>query len=128
METLTFNNTSYAINLEKLMEWVNSPVDGDNNQLQSTVTEVWAKPDGEYVTNNGEINDELDLITKEMTDVKSDNSMLTAKFELIKDILNVILEINYNPDGSLKLTDSLTLSEVLCLNTLIKEGIIYEID
>ena len=128
METLTFNNTSYAINLEKLMEWVNSPVDGDNNQLQSTVTEVWAKPDGDYVTNNGEINDELDLITKEMTDVKSDNSMLTAKFELIKDILNVILEINYNPDGSLKLTDSLTLSEVLCLNTLIKEGIIYEID
>lgn len=128
METLTFNNTSYAINLEKLMEWVNSPVNGDNNQLQSTVTEVWAKPDGEYVTNNGEINDELDLITKEMTDVKSDNSMLTTKFELIKDILNVILEINYNPDGSLKLTDGLTLSEVLCLNTLIKEGIIYEID
>lgn len=128
METLTFNNTSYAINLEKLMEWVNSPVNGDNNQLQSTVTEVWAKPDGEYVTNNGEINDELDLITKEMTDVKSDNSMLTTKFDLIKDILNVILEINYNPDGSLKLTDGLTLSEVLCLNTLIKEGIIYEID
>ena len=128
METLTFNNTSYAINLEKLMEWVNSPVDGDNNQLQSTVTQVWAKPDGDYVTNNGEINDELDLITKEMTDVKSDNSMLTTKFELIKDILNVILEINYNPDGSLKLTDGLTLSEVLCLNTLIKEGIIYEID
>lgn len=128
METLTFNNTSYAINLEKLMEWVNSPVDGDNNQLQSTVTEVWAKTDGEYATNNGEINDELDLITKEMTDVKSDNSMLTTKFELIKDILNVILEINYNPDGSLKLTDALTLSEVVCLNTLIKEGIIYEID
>lgn len=128
METLTFNNISYAINLEKLMEWVNSPVDGDNNQLQSTVTEVWAKPEGEYVNDDGEINDELDLITKEMTDVKSDNSMLTAKFELIKDILNVILEINYNPDGSLKLTDGLTLSEVLCLNTLIKEGIIYEID
>lgn len=128
MEALTFNNISYAINLEKLMEWVNSPVDGDNNQLQSTVTEVWAKPEGEYVNDDGEINDELDLITKEMTDVKSDNSMLTAKFELIKDILNVILEINYNPDGSLKLTDSLTLSEVLCLNTLIKEGIIYEID
>ena len=128
METLTFNNISYAINLEKLMEWANSPVDGDSNQLQSTVTEVWAKPEGEYVNDDGEINDELDLITKEMTDVKSDNSMLTAKFELIKDILNVILEINYNPDGSLKLTDSLTLSEVLCLNTLIKEGIIYEID
>lgn len=128
METLTFNNISYAINLEKLMEWVNSPVDGDSNKLQSTVTEVWAKPEGEYVNDDGEINDELDLITKEMTDVKSDNSMLTAKFELIKDILNVILEINYNPDGSLKLTDSLTLSEVLCLNTLIKEGIIYEID
>ena len=128
METLTFNNISYAINLEKLMELVNSPVDGDSNQLQSTVTEGWAKPEGEYVNDDGEINDELDLITKEMTDVKSDNSMLTAKFELIKDILNVILEINYNPDGSLKLTDSLTLSEVLCLNTLIKEGIIYEID
>ena len=128
METLTFNNISYAINLEKLMEWVNSPVDGDSNQLQSTVTEVWAKPDGEHVNDDGEINDELDLVTKEMTDVKSDNSMMTAKFELIKDILNVVLEINYNPDGSLKLTDSLTLSEVLCLNTLIKEGIIYEID
>lgn len=128
METLTFNNIPYAINLEKLMEWVNSPVDGDSNQLQSTVTEVWAKPDGEHVNDDGEINDELDLITKEMTDVKSDNSMMTAKFELIKDILNVILEINYNPDGSLKLTDSFTLSEVLCLNTLIKEGIIYEID
>jgi len=128
MEILRFNDKSYTINLDKLMEWISSSVNGNDNQLQTTVTEVWAKPDTEIINEDGEINDDLDLVSKEMTDVKSDNTAITAKFEIMKDILGVVLDINYNPDGSLKLEDSFTLSEVLCLNTLVNNGIIYEID
>jgi len=128
MEILRFNDKSYTINIDKLMEWISSSVNGNDNQLQTTVTEVWAKPDTEIINEDGEINDDLDLVSKEMTDVKSDNTAITAKFEIMKDILGVVLDINYNPDGSLKLEDSFTLSEVLCLNTLVNNGIIYEID
>lgn len=128
MEILRFNDKSYTINLDKLMEWISSSVNGNDNQLQTTVTEVWAKPDTEIINEDDEINDDLDLVSKEMTDVKSDNTAITAKFEIMKDILGVVLDINYNPDGSLKLEDRFTLSEVLCLNTLVNNGIIYEID
>ena len=128
MEILRFNDKSYTINLDKLMEWISSSVNGNDNQLQTTVTEVWAKPDTEIINEDGEINDDLDLVSKEMTDVKSDNTAITAKFEIMKDILGVVLDINYNPDGSLKLEDSFTLSEVLCLHTLVNTGLIYEID
>lgn len=122
MKTIKFNNKSYAIDLDKLMKWISSPVEGNDNQLQTTVTEVWARPEDE---NYG---DDLDLITKEMTDIKSDSSDVSTKFEIMKDILSIVMGINYNPDGSLKSTDKLTLSEALCLNTLITYEIIYEID
>lgn len=122
MKTLKFNNKSYAIDLDKLMKWISSPVEGNDNQLQTSVTEVWAKPEGETY------GDDLDLITKEMTDIKSDSSDVSTKFEIMKDILSVVMGINYNPDGSLKSTGKLTLSEALCLNTLITYEIIYEIN
>lgn len=128
MEAITFNNKTYAIDLNKLMEWINSPVDGNDNQLQTTVTEVWAKPDGVVNEDGDYINEELDLVSKELTDVKSDNSLVSAKFDIMKDVFGVVLGINYRPDGSIKTFNDFTLSEALCLNTLIENNIIYEIN
>lgn len=127
MEKFKFNDKTYAFDLDRLMEWIGSPVEGNSDQLQTTVTEVWAKPD-EEIDENGEINNDLDLVTREMTDVKSDSSLSNAKFEMMRNLLDVILNINYTPDGNLKTQETLTLSETLCLNTLIKEQIIYEIE
>lgn len=128
MEAITFNGKTYVIDLNRLMEWINAPVNGNDNQLQTTVTEVWAKPDGGVNEDGDYINEELDLVSKELTDIKSDNSFASVKFDIMKDVMNVVLGINYRPDGSIKTLNDFTLSEVLCLNTLIENNIIYEIN
>lgn len=122
MNVFKVGDTAYAINMNKLVEWVFSNNDEDNKSVQSSVTEVWSQTDEE--------DNSLSLMSKELTDVRGDNSSITSdKYDIVKDILNVILDINYSPDGaSVKNERDLTFSESLCFNTLLIQGIIYEID
>jgi hypothetical protein len=118
MKVFKVGDTAYAINMNKFIEWVSE----DNKSVQSSVTEVWSQTDEE--------DNSLSLMSKELTDVRGDNSSITSvKYDIVKDILNVILDINYSPDGaSVKNERDLTFSESLCFNTLLIQGIIYEID
>lgn len=122
MKVFKVGDTAYAINMNKFIEWVSSNSGEDNKSVQSSVTEVWSQTDEE--------DNSLSLMSKELTDVRGDNSSITSvKYDIVKDILNVILDINYSPDGaSVKNERDLTFSESLCFNTLLIQGIIYEID
>lgn len=122
MKVFKVGETAYAINLNKLIEWVTSNSDDENKSVQSSVTEVWSQADEEDET--------LSLMSKELTDVRSeDNSLASVKYDIMKEMLSVIYEINYSPDGtSTKTETDLTISESLCFNTLLMQGIIYEID
>lgn len=122
MKVFKIGDTAYAINMNKFIEWVSSNSEEDNKSVQSSVTEVWSQTDEE--------DNSLSLMSKELTDVRGDNSSITSvKYDIVKDILNVILDINYSPDGaSVKNERDLTFSESLCFNTLLIQGIIYEID
>lgn len=122
MKVFKVGDTAYAINVNKFIEWVSSNNEEDNKSVQSSVTEVWSQTDEE--------DNSLSLISKELTDVRGDNSSITSvKYDIVKDILNVILDINYSPNGaSVKNERDLTFSESLCFNTLLIQGIIYEID
>lgn len=122
MKLFKVGNTAYAINLNKLVEWISSSNEDDNKSVQSSVTEVWSQADDE--------DDSLSLMSKELTDVRTDDSSLTGvKYDMVKEILNVVYDINYSADGTVKKTDrDLTISESLCFNTLLMQGIIYEID
>lgn len=122
MQVFKVGETAYAINLNKLMEWVTSNGDEENKSVQSSVTEVWSQADEQDET--------LSLMSKELTDVRSeDNSLASVKYDIMKEMLSVIYEINYSPDGTTTKTErDLTISESLCFNTLLMQGIIYEID
>lgn len=122
MKVFKVGDTAYAINVNKFIEWVSSNNEEDNKSVQSSVTEVWSQTDEE--------DNSLSLMSKELTDVRGDNSSITSvKYDIVKEILNVILDINYSPDGaSVKNERDLTFSESLCFNTLLIQGIIYEID
>lgn len=122
MKVLKIGNTAYAINLNKLIDWVSASNDDDNKAVQSSVTEIWQQI--------GEEDDTLSLTSKELTDVRGDNSsMSSVRYDIVKEILSVILDISYSPDGTVVKTErDFTLSESLCFNTLILQGIIYEID
>jgi hypothetical protein len=121
MKVFKVGDTAYAINMNKFIEWVSSNSEEDNKSVQSSVTEVWSQTDEE--------DNSLSLMSKELTDVRGDNSSITSvKYDVVKDILNVILDIDYGPDGaSAKNERDLTFSESLCFNTLLIQGIIYEI-
>lgn len=122
MKLFKVGHTAYAINLNKLVEWISSSNEDDNKSVQSSVTEVWSQADDE--------DDSLSLMSKELTDVRTDDSSLTGvKYDMVKEILGVVYDINYSVDGTVKKTDrDLTISESLCFNTLLMQGIIYEID
>lgn len=122
MQVFKVGETAYAINLNKLMEWVTNNGDEENKSVQSSVTEVWSQADEQDET--------LSLMSKELTDVRSeDNSLASVKYDIMKEMLSVIYEINYSPDGTTTKTErDLTISESLCFNTLLMQGIIYEID
>lgn len=122
MKVFKIGNTAYAINLNKLIDWVSASNDDDNKAVQSSVTEIWQQI--------GEEDDTLSLTSKELTDVRGDNSsMSSVRYDIVKEILSVILDISYSPDGTVVKTErDFTLSESLCFNTLILQGIIYEID
>ena len=122
MKVFKVGDTAYAINVNKFIEWVSSNNEEDNKSVQSSVTEVWSQTDEE--------DNSLSLMSKELTDVRGDNSSITSvKYDIVKEILNVILDINYSTDGaSVKNERDLTFSESLCFNTLLIQGIIYEID
>lgn len=121
MKVFKVGDTAYAINLSKLVEWVSSN-DDDNKSVQSSVTEVWSQADEE--------DERLSLMSKELTDVRQeDNSLASVKYDIVKEMLGVIYDINYSPDGTAIRTDrEFTISESLCFNTLLMQGIIYEID
>lgn len=121
MKVFKVGDTAYAINLNKLVEWVSSN-DDDNKSVQSSVTEVWSQADEE--------DERLSLMSKELTDVRQeDNSLTSVKYDIVKEMLGVIYDINYSTDGTAIRTDrELTISESLCFNTLLMQGIIYEID
>lgn len=121
MKVFKVGDTAYAINLNKLIEWVSSN-DDDNKSVQSSVTEVWSQADEE--------DERLSLMSKELTDVRQeDNSLTSVKYDIVKEMLGVIYDINYSTDGTAIRTDrELTISESLCFNTLLMQGIIYEID
>ena len=118
MKTFKFGKKTYAIDLNKAIEWIT--LTDDNKQVQSSVTEVWSQ------TENNE--NDLSLMSKEFSDVKSDSALSTIKYDIINNFINVILDIGYTPEGNIKTELDFTISESISFNTLIMMGIIFEVE
>ncbi len=119
MPILTIDNVSYAINLNKLMNLVSSS-DDDAKPVQSSMTEIWAQSE--------DSEEGLSLISRESTDIKNDNQPSSDRYEIIRSIFDKLINADYNPDGTIKTIDNLTIGEKLCFNTLLINDIIYKIN
>ena len=121
---LKIGDKIYAIDISKIMQWVSTTPQGERNIL-TTITQVQPIQTVDY-----EIDDEdgtIEVASKEITENKTtlNETMNNIRYDLIKMILSELFTYKNETDGSNYVP--ITFTQKICFNTLVKEGIIYEI-
>lgn len=114
----------YAINMDKVIEFISE----DEGSVQ-TISQNYGIP----LTQNGSLNDEFKLISKEVSEQKEhvSETMSNLRYSLLTYLLNIILAPLSDGNGNVIMTESLKtlhLGQVISFNTLFVMGIIYEIE
>lgn len=123
-DMLKIGDKIYAIDISKIMQWVSTTPQGERNIL-TTITQVQPIQTVDY-----EIDDEdgtIEVASKEITENKTtlNETMNNIRYDLIKMILSELFTYKNETDGSNYVP--ITFTQKICFNTLVKEGIIYEI-
>lgn len=123
-DMLKIGDKIYAIDISKIMQWVSTTPQGERNIL-TTITQVQPIQAVDY-----EIDDEdgsIEVASKEITENKTtlNETMNNIRYDLIKMILSELFTYKNETDGSNYVP--ITFTQKICFNTLVKEGIIYEI-
>lgn len=114
----------YAINMDKVIEFISE----DEGSVQ-TISQNYGIP----LTQNGSLNDEFKLISKEVSEQKEhvSETMSNLRYSLLTYLLNIILAPLSDGNGNVIVAESLKtlhLGQVISFNTLFEMGIIYEIE
>lgn len=114
----------YAINMDKVIEFISE----DEGSVQ-TISQNYGIP----LTQNGSLNDEFKLISKEVSEQKEhvSETMSNLRYSLLTYLLNIILAPLSDGSGNVIVVESLKtlhLGQVISFNTLFEMGIIYEIE
>lgn len=114
----------YAINMDKVIEFISE----DEGSVQ-TISQNYGIP----LTQNGSLNDEFKLISKEVSEQKEhvSETMSNLRYSLLTYLLNIILAPLSDGSGNVIVAESLKtlhLGQVISFNTLFEMGIIYEIE
>ena len=114
----------YALNLEKLMEFIITPM---NRELDGNTTLIQ-----KYENNNIE-NVGLSLVNKEITENKTNINELTCsmRYNVIMEMINLLTTPLTDENGmviSLMNLESWPLGHAIAFNTLIEMGILYPIE
>lgn len=114
----------YALNLEKLMEFIITPM---NRELDGNTTLVQ-----KYENNNIE-SVGLSIVNKEITENKTNINELTCsmRYNIIMEMLNILTTPLTDENGmliSLLNLNEWPLGHALSFNTLLEMGIIYPIE
>lgn len=119
---LKINNKIYAIDLDKLMEWVSSSPSTERN-VGTTITQVYPIMDDEAELSEDTL---INYSTREITENKEslNDTMNNIRYDIVKIIIGILLggENCYNDFES-----SLSHQQKICFNTLLKHEIINEI-
>lgn len=123
-DMLKIGDKIYAIDISKIMQWVSTTPQGERNIL-TTITQVQPIQTVDY-----EIDDEdgsIEVASKEITENKTtlNETMNNIRYDLIKMILSELFTYKNETDGGNYAP--ITFTQKICFNTLVKEGIIYEI-
>lgn len=129
------DGTVYSINLEKFMEFVYS-ITPDEKDSTTNITQIFAVESelGESVTSeihNENISDlsQLKPVSKEIEENKANNNTAfnNIRYDLLRILLNIVINPYYNPDGSLIVNDEMFLGQKIAFNTLLNNGILVEL-
>ena len=123
-DMLKIGDKIYAIDISKIMQWVSTTPQGERNIL-TTITQVQPIQAVDY-----EIDDEdgsIEVASKEITENKTtlNETMNNIRYDLIMMILSELFTYKNETDSSNYVP--ITFTQKICFNTLVKEGIIYEI-
>ena len=123
---LSINNKLYAIDLEKVMEFITKPQD-----VVQTINQSYGVPMTQDEVNITTLGD-IQLLSKEVSETKNNTSEVqsTLRYNIISNILNLVLMPISDGEGVIMINDSssMHLGQRLSFNTLYEMGIIYEIE
>lgn len=139
-ELIQFNGKKYAFNMDKIINFV-SNLTNNEKSIETSITHTYANVN---IPQDGEKNPDASLfpnydimkngpITKEIRESKSNcnDNFNGIRYDLAKTLIGILIEPLYDRNGDLIIqdkTDSLTLGQTLCFNTLAINNIIYEIN
>lgn len=135
---LTFNSHVYSFDLNRICEFVLK--NNNDKAIESQQSLMYALSDD---------NQSLDLVTKEVKEIKNNGNVDTIKYDLVKQLLDSIMGIGQKrgpfpifesenveayavaqPElrESEGMFDDITLGEIIAFNTFLNEGFIYTVD
>lgn len=133
-----FNGLYYAIDMEKLMEFVSSSTANEKDN-STTITQLFADTsdeDEDYMpvkkSKDKQMGNVLKAVSKEITENKANVNPIfnNLRYDIAKTLLSTLINPYYNADGTFvipKEDDDLFLGQRIAFNTLLNSGIIYEI-
>lgn len=132
---IDIDGTVYSINLEKFMEFVYSitPDEKDSTtnitQIFSVETELGENSSSELHNENISDLSQLKPVSKEIEENKSNNNTAfnNIRYDLLRILLNIVINPYYNSDGSLIVNNEMFLGQKIAFNTLLNNGILVEL-
>ena len=120
MNNETTSNNLF-IDMDKFMEFV-SNVNVKNSD--TSISQVWQ-------TGDDEVSNELTMISKDVAETKSNYSdtLYNIRYDFARNILNTVIQVTPDESGLIKNitnTNDMNFAQILCLNSLINQGIIKE--
>ena len=125
IDRFNIEGNTYALNLEKLMEFIITPM---NRELDGNTTLVQC-----YENNHLDSNPGLSLTKKEISENKTNINELTCsmRYNVIMEMLSLLTTPLTDENGmliSLLNLESWPFGHALAFNTLLEMGVIYQIE
>lgn len=125
IDRFNIEGNTYALNLEKLMEFIITPM---NRELDGNTTLVQC-----YENNHIDSNPGLSLTKKEISENKTNINELTCsmRYNVIMEMLSLLTTPLTDENGmliSLLNLESWPFGHALAFNTLLEMGVIYQIE
>lgn len=134
MNYFEFNDTIYGIDMEKFMDFVSNNKDKERD-TNTTITQIFSDTgdaEQENIMSRDISNNNFRVVSKEISETRANNNAVfnNVRYDFIRILLNCIINPYYNPDGSMIIVNSeneMFLGQKIAFNTLLSNGIIYEI-
>lgn len=127
----SFDGKYFAVDFEKIMEFVSKPVDNEK-EFGNSVSQTYGIPLPLSKEESGDDSNAFQLIKKEVTETNNNSvDMASYRYQIVTNFLTAVMTPIADGTGNVMLTNSskdMHFGQRLAFNTLFDMEIIYEID